>query len=316
MSVSALIAAILLAGAPTNPSSLPAAVPVILEDSSAGTQDIQASSTSSTPPLATDLAPAVAPVEARVQTEIDSQEATSSKDQGDIVVSARRATPGDPLERINIKTFEAIQAVDKAVIGPVSLTFERVVPSPIRFGLRNALYNLQGPVIAINFFLQIKPGKGMETLGRFAINSTIGGAGLFDIAKRRPFNLPCRPNGFADTLGYYGVKPGPYLYLPVIGATTLRDLFGTGVDQLVLPTVVGKPFNQLLYSVPRYLVRELDQRAGFEEELRKMRASSDFYTARREFYLRTRQAEIDGLRAMHRSKKGVIPVPIQCVAEL
>ncbi len=314
MSVPAPIVAILLASAPVSASSPPPQMPALLAEPSAG---IQEAPLPATPPVATDPPLAVEPAEPQAQTEPPSTSPGTGTDQtvSDIVVTARRASPGDPLERVNIKSFEAIQAVDRAVIGPVALTFERVVPTPIRLGLRNALYNLQEPVIFLNFLVQLKPGKGAETLGRFAINSTIGIAGLLDIAKRRPFKLPYRPNGFGDSLGYYGVKPGPYLYLPVIGATTLGDLFGTVADQLVLPTAVGKPFNQLIYSVPRFVVRELDQRAGFEEELRIMRASGNFYEARRDFYLRTRQAEIDGLHAMRRGKKSVAPTAIQCVPE-
>ncbi len=315
MSVPVPIAAILLASAPANPSTPPPEMPVLVEDSSASIQEVQVLAIPVNSPTNTVPAPAVEPADLQTQTEPSSAPPSAGTDQAvsDIVVTARRASPGDPLERVNIKSFEAIQAVDKAVIGPVALTFERVVPTPIRLGLRNALYNLQEPVIFLNFLVQLKPGKGAETLGRFVINSTLGIAGLFDIAKRRPFKLPYRPNGFGDSLGYYGVKPGPYLYLPIIGATSLRDLFGTFADQSVLPTAVGKPFNQLIYSVPRFLVRELDQRAGFEEDLRLMRASGDFYAARRDFYLRTRQAEIDGLRAMHRSRKNKAPAAIQCV---
>ena len=80
-------------------------------------------------------------------------------------------------------------------------------------------------------------------------------------------------------------------------------------DQFVLPSAIGKPFNQLTYSVPTGLVRTLDERAGFEEELRIMRESSDFYTARRDFYLHQRQAEIDNLRGRGHSGKNVIPSP-------
>src|SRR3546814_2444079 len=64
------------------------------------------------------------------------------------------------------------------------------------------------------YMLQFKPGKAMETAGRFTINTTLGVAGLFDVAKRKPFFLPYRPNGLANVLGYYGVGPGPYMYLP------------------------------------------------------------------------------------------------------
>lgn len=295
MSVPSPIAAILLANCQASPSTPPPEMPVLGADPSPSIQEVQKAPTPTTPAMATEPPPSQPSAEPLVQME---QTAPIPSADNDITVTARRASPGDPLERVNIKSFEAVQAVDKAVIGPVALTFERVVPTPIRLGLRNALSNLQEPAIFLNFLVQLKPGKGAETLGRFAINSTLGIAGLFDIAKRRPFKLPYRPNGFGDSLGYYGVKPGPYLYLPVIGATTLRDLFGTVADQMVFPTVVGRPFNQLKYSAPRFVVRELDQRAGFEEELRTMRESGDFYGARRDFYLRTRQAEIDGLHAM------------------
>src|SRR3546814_1283739 len=75
----------------------------------------------------------------------------------------------------------------------------------------------------LNFLLQFKIGKAAETLGRFAVNTTFGVGGLFDVAKTMPFNLPYRRNGFANTLGFYGVEPGPYFYLPLIGSTTLRS---------------------------------------------------------------------------------------------
>lgn len=314
MSISAPIVVILLASGPANPSSTTPVptVPVTVSDTFAGIQDAQVPPTAAIPAIAAEAVPAVALVEAPVQTTPASPSTSSSEDQSDIVVTGRHATPGDPLERINVKSFEAIQAVDKAVIGPVALTFERVVPTPIRLGLRNVLYNLQEPVVFLNYMLQLKPGKAIETVGRFTINSTIGIAGIVDIAKSRPFKLPYRPNGFGNSLGYYGVKPGPYLFLPVIGPTTLRDLFGIFADQMVLPTAIGKPFNQSIYSVPRVLVRELDQRAGFEENLRIMRASSDFYTARRDFYLRTRQVEIDGLHTKKYRDKSVIPAKIEC----
>jgi phospholipid-binding lipoprotein MlaA len=114
---------------------------------------------------------------------------------------------------LNTTSFKVTQSVDKAVTGPVARGYKKTIPSPVRSGLRNALRNLGEPVVAVNYLLQLKPAKSLETLGRLAINSTAGVAGLFDVAKKRPFNLPYRMNGFAYTLGYYGVKPGP-LYVP------------------------------------------------------------------------------------------------------
>ena len=140
-------------------------------------------------------------------------------------------------------TDVASQAVDKAVIGPVARAYGESVPRPIRKGLRNFLFNLREPVVFLNYMLQLKPGKAAETVGRFAINSTIGIAGVLDQAKRKPFNLPRRRNGFANTMGYYGVKSGPFFYLPLIGPTTLRDFFGTVVDQVELDLHAGqRPF--------------------------------------------------------------------------
>lgn len=227
-------------------------------------------------------------------------------DQNDIVVTARPRIPvSDPLKNVNIKSFEATQSVDKAVVGPIALSYQHRVPKPIRSGLRNFLYNLREPVVFLNFLVQLKPGKSAETFGRFAINTTIGGAGLVDMAKRHPFALPRRANGFADSMGYYGIKPGPFLFLPLIGPTTLRDLVGDGLDRLVLPLSFGKPFNQATFTLPTSVVGALDRRAEFDEQLQKIRdGSADPYEASRTFYLRRRQAEIDHLRGRppHESK--------------
>src|SRR3546814_675307 len=134
----------------------------------------------------------------------------------EIIVTARsEAPPGDPLQNVNIEAFQVAQSVDKALVGPIAKGYEGGVPKPIRDGLGNALRNLREPINFLNFLFQFKIGKAVETVGRFAINSTIGVAGIFDVAKKPPVNLPYRPNGFANTLGFYGVEPGPYFFLPL-----------------------------------------------------------------------------------------------------
>jgi phospholipid-binding lipoprotein MlaA len=274
----------------------PAAPAAALEEP---TPAARSESRSSTEPAAAEPAGAASPAAAAPD---------PGADQNDIVVTAPRgAAPGDPLEKVNAISFAATQAVDEAVIGPAARAYAEAVPRPVRSGLRNFLHNLHEPVVFLNFMLQIKPGKAVETLGRFTINSTIGVAGLFDVAKRRPFNLPRRPNGFADTLGFYGVKPGPFLFLPLIGPTTPRDLVGLVVDRLVLPVSIGnlppsvgrsfKSFKRL--TAPTGFLKELDHRAEFDEQLQHLRATADPYAARREFYLQRRQAEIDNLRGRH-----------------
>lgn len=225
----------------------------------------------------------------------------------EIVVTGRTGPPpGDPMEQVNEVSFTAVQAVDKAVIGPVAHAYETTVPGPVRSGVRNFLANLHEPETALNFLLQHRIGKALETLGRFAINSTVGLFGLFDFAKRRPFNLKRRYNGFANTLGFYGVKPGPYFFLPLVGATTLRDFIGYSVDKLILPTAVGKPFNQTAYNIPTGALSAIDHRNAKDMEIQKIRdGDRSPYVAMREAYLARRHAEIEALH----SKSVVQPRP-------
>jgi phospholipid-binding lipoprotein MlaA len=215
-----------------------------------------------------------------------------------VVVSNPPPPPGDPLVEINQESFEATQAVDVAVVEPIAKTYEEVLPKEVRAGLRNFFRNLASPVIFINFMLQLKPAKAFETLARFTLNSTVGIGGLMDVAKKKPFYLPYRPNGFANTLGYYGVEPGPYFYLPLIGSTTLRDALGGIVDGSVMPLAVGAPFNDPKYTLPRGAIRSIDYRVEFDEQIKALQDDVDPYTTQREGYLAARQAEIDALRGV------------------
>jgi phospholipid-binding lipoprotein MlaA len=223
---------------------------------------------------------------------------TPPPDDSDIiVVEARPRSPTDPFVAVNAQSFAVTQQVDKALVGPVAIAYKTRIPEPIRNGIRNFLNNTREPVIFLNFLLQVKPGKAAETFGRFAINCTIGVAGLFDMAKRRPFKLPRRPNGFADTMGFYGVKPGPFLFLPLIGPTTVRDAIGGGLDRLVLPLAFGSPFTEFAYGASTGTLSALEYRSSFDEQLREIREEShDPYRTRRELYLHNRQIEIDELR--------------------
>lgn len=216
----------------------------------------------------------------------------------DIVVTARgEAPPGDPLQEANIASYRAIQSVDKALVAPVATGYQSVVPEPVRDGLGNALRNLGEPVNFLNFLLQFKLGKAAETLGRFAVNTTFGVGGLFDVAKTKPFNLPYRRNGFANTMGFYGVEPGPYFYLPLIGPTTLRDLAGNGIDLLVVPTAVGAPFDRTAYAVPTTVIRQLNDRIEGDAQIRRLQQESlDPYVETRTLYLEMRQREVDALK--------------------
>ncbi len=220
-----------------------------------------------------------------------------AEDSGEIVVEGEYGPPaGDPVEKFNAESYRLTQAVDQAVVEPVAYAYRDGLPEPVRDGLGNVVKNLGEPSNALNFLLQGKFGKAFASLGRLAINSTLGLGGLIDVAGKPGIGIPYRRNGFANTLGYYGVGPGAYLYLPVTGATSVRDLVGSTLDQALLPFAVGKPFNRPEYAVTYFVVNGLDQRLEFDAELAEIAASDDPYAVRRDTYLAKREREIAALK--------------------
>ncbi len=218
--------------------------------------------------------------------------------QNEIVVTAEPAPPPeDPMQAVNVQSFEVVQEMDEALVAPVARAYEKAAPRGVRKALRNVFQNLREPIAAVNYLLQLKVGKAFETVGRFGINSTIGLAGIIDVAKKKPFNLPRRANGFANTLGFYGVKPGAYFYLPLIGSTTVRDLFGGTVDAVFLGSILPPPITDPIVAVPAGTLSALDYRIENDEAIRALNEdSANPYRATREQYLARRQAEIDALR--------------------
>lgn len=259
---------------------------------------------SDAPTMTANAAEPVSPPDATADPAVATTDAAAAEqpydpalDQGITVSGKVQGTPGDPIEKLNAESYAVVQAMDRNFVEPAATVYKGVLPKPVRSGLRNFLRNLEQPVIFINFVLQLKPRSALKTAGRFAINSTIGLGGLIDVAKDKPFNLPYRPNGFANTLGYYGVKPGAYMYLPLIGPTTTRDLIGTLIDRAMVPLVVGPPLNKPPYAIGSGVVRSLDYRVEFDDTLRALnQESADPYAATRDFYLAMRQSEIDALK--------------------
>ena len=231
-------------------------------------------------------------------------------EEQEIVVEGEYGPPaGDPAEQFNATSYRITNAVDQAVIEPVAYAYRDGLPAPIRDGLGNVVKNLGEPSNALNFLLQGKVGKAFETLGRLAINSTLGLGGLIDIAGKPGIGIPYRRNGFANTFGYYGIGPGAYLYLPVTGATTLRDLIGSTLDQSLLPLAVGKPFNRPAYAATYFVVNGLDQRLEVDAELKEIGASDDPYAMRRDTYLAKRAREIAALKGEAVEPEAGAPAP-------
>jgi len=213
----------------------------------------------------------------------------------DALAPADETTPGDPFERTNRGFFKTQSSIDRRFFQPVAKAYQTVVPKPVRSGLRNIIRNLTEPIVFINDLLQLRPGRALKTLGRFAINSTVGLGGAIDVAQK--LDLPYRSNGFGNTLGRWGVGPGPYLYLPLIGPTTLRDLLAGQIDGLTLPLGVGFPFDRLDYQLSRTVVSTIDKRAEAEEDLQALLSgAADPYATLRSVYLQSREAAIADAR--------------------
>ena len=210
-----------------------------------------------------------------------------------LTVRAPRHAQGDPLERLNRRFFRSNQKFDAKLFRPAAMGYKHAVPRPVRSGLRNLFSNLGEPIVFLNYLLQLKPGKAAETAARFAINSTLGLGGVLDLAKEPSIKLPHRPNSLGNTLGFYGVKPGLYLFLPFVGPTTLRDLLGGAADSAVLPNAVGTPFNRIEYQIPKGVITGLDARAEADDELNTLFAGAvDPYATLRSVFLQNRAGEI------------------------
>jgi len=217
-------------------------------------------------------------------------------EEGIVVTSLRYTPTSDPISAINKVSYGATMALDDAVLGPVAKAYEHTLPSPFRDGLHNALTNLREPVVFANFLFQHKVGKAAQTLARFVINSTVGVLGVFDFARRKPFHLRPRNNGFANTMGFYGVGPGAFLYVPLFGPTTVRDMLGRLVDRAAVPLALGATLIPAAYAVPVVVISILDRRVRNDARIKQLRSQPDAYRAMREDYMHRRRAEIEELR--------------------
>jgi phospholipid-binding lipoprotein MlaA len=137
-------------------------------------------------------------------------------------------TPGDPLERMNRATYRFNDSIDRAVLRPVATGYRDHVPGIVQQGVDNVLEHLAFPTTIVNDLLQLKIKDTLVDLGRFAVNSTLGLAGLLDPASR--FGIPKNDEDFGQTLGRWGVPPGPYVVLPFLGPSTMRDGPSLAVD--------------------------------------------------------------------------------------
>jgi phospholipid-binding lipoprotein MlaA len=135
---------------------------------------------------------------------------------------------GDPLESFNRASYAFNDAVDKAVLKPVAQGYQAVTPSFVRAGVTNAFENVSDVKTALNNLLQGKVGNAASDVGRVVVNTVLGVFGLWDVAT--PMGLEKHEEDFGQTLGKWGVGSGPFIMLPLLGPSTLRDSVGRVPD--------------------------------------------------------------------------------------
>ena len=198
----------------------------------------------------------------------------------------------DPLEELNRSIFRFNQVVDEVVLVPVSKGYRTAVPPPMRASVHDFLQNLNSPVTFANDVLQGQPRLAAQTLGRLAINTTVGVGGMFDVASR--IGIPHHTNDMGITFATYGVDEGPYLVAPVLGPTNPRDLVGKIGDSFLDPAdYVAGSYNVWYAPLSRTVVSGIDVRSRNIEALADIEKTSlDFYATIRSLFRQRRAAEI------------------------
>jgi phospholipid-binding lipoprotein MlaA len=202
----------------------------------------------------------------------------------------------DPWEPSNRAVFDFDIKLNNSVAIPVAKFYRSAVPEVAREGIHNALTNLNAPVVFVDDTLQGDVPKATDTFGRFVINSTVGLAGLIDVATK--VGIPYHDNDFGITLGKAGAAEGSYLVLPLLGPKPPRDLVGMGVDIAFDPLTYMSWNNSTLYMMIRAGLNVLDDRAAQLDAVEAVeRSSIDFYATTRSLYRQNRAAEINGGKA-------------------
>lgn len=199
----------------------------------------------------------------------------------------------DPIEPFNRGSYAVHRAIDRNVLEPVARGYRAVVPAPVRTGVRNVLANLRTPVVLANDILQGESRRAGDTLGRFVVNSTLGVAGIFDVAGTR-MGVRGHTEDFGQTFARWGIGEGPYLFIPVIGPSNPRDLAGFGLGIAADPLTwigQGAAVDGLVYG--RAGATVVDTREELLDPLADVeRTSLDSYATLRSAYRQRRRAEI------------------------
>lgn len=203
----------------------------------------------------------------------------------------------DPLEPINRGIFAFNDVLDRFLIGPIARGYGFIVPEPGKQVVRNFFSNLRAPIRFANDVLQLDGSGAAVTGGRFLINTTVGVLGFLDVAD--VIGLEHHPADFGQTLHRYSVGAGPYIVIPVLGPSTVRDGVGLVADTFIDPlTYLLDPYPRIAVAAAEGIVK----RETLIELLDELRASSvDFYAALRAAYFQDRAVTLAKGNAPQRS---------------
>ncbi len=209
---------------------------------------------------------------------------------------AQPANDYDPWERTNRRLFGVHERIDLAVLAPSARGYRAVAPRPVRTGVSNFLRNLRGPQIFANDVLQGEVSRAGTTVGRFLINSTLGVLGLFDPATR--MGLERHSEDFGQTLAVWGVPAGPYVFVPALGPTNVRDGVGALVNLALDPISYAEFDYDTEFMAFRIGMSALSARESVIEAVDNVRESSidPYVTIRSTYGLMRESAVRNGLQ--------------------
>jgi phospholipid-binding lipoprotein MlaA len=201
------------------------------------------------------------------------------------------AHPQDPLEPWNRGVYKFNDVIDTNVLKPVATTYTNVTPEPVRRGVGNFFNNIRDVWFSANAALQLRPQEAVENLFRVGVNTFLGLGGVLDVATE--LGIPRTRLDFGQTLGRWGVPSGPYLVLPLLGPSSVRDATGTGVQFRVNEYTA---FDDSSLQTSLTVLEVVDTRAGLLRAGAMLNeAAIDKYSFMRDFYLQRRQNQIDDL---------------------
>lgn len=201
---------------------------------------------------------------------------------------ATGTNPRDPLEGYNRAMFKFNDTVDQVALKPVATAYKTVTPSFVQTGVGNFFGNLADVWSAVNNLLQGKGEAGLQDVVRVSMNSTFGLLGLIDIASQA--GIPKHNEDFGQTLGWYGVQPGPYVMLPLLGPSTVRDTVALPLDITGDPWRYKDPVNVRNIGT---VTRVVDKRAALLDATNLMEAAAlDRYEFIRDGFLQARESKV------------------------